>query len=247
MSVRSALRLKVVLPVTIFHNREKQVAHTLDASSNSARLAGLCLPIEPGDIIEIQRNASRAKFKVFWVGAPGSLLAGQAGVRALPGSKTIWTPDFPQDEPDVNCDPQHLRSGLPLVRSVHPAATPNEEVPARQEFKGGASIRATGYSHAIYAQIADVSEYGAQLKTPFVLPPNTELFVLFNLNGVVVEVPGLVRASDAMAGMEVGFQKMSAVTQDKLRMALRAGEEAVLNVAPAAVAQESSDRMRLAI
>ena len=246
MSVRTALRLKVVLPVTIFHDREKQVAHTLDAASNSARLAGLCLPIEPGDTIEIQRNASRAKFKVYWVGAPGSLLAGQAGVRALPGSKTIWTPDFPQDAPDLNCDPQHLRSGLPLVRSLHPA-TPKEDVPTRQEFKGGASIRATGYSHAIYAQISDVSQYGAQLKTPFVLPPNTELFVLFNLNGVVVEVPGFVRTSDALAGMEVGFQKMSAVTQDKLRMALGSVEQPSLDVASAPVAQEQPDHMPLAI
>ena len=219
MSVRSALRRKVVLPVTVFHNRDKQLAHTLDATSNSARLASLQLPLEPGDIIEIQRNTSRAKFQVFWVGAPDSLLSGQAGVRALPGSKTIWTPDFPHDEPDVRCEPQELRSGLPLVRTAHPNAV--ERPATRQEFKGGASIRATGYSHAIYAQIADISEIGALLMTPFVLPTSTELYVLLNLQGFVVEVPGVVQASDPQSGMQIGFEKMSQFAQDKLTMALR--------------------------
>jgi hypothetical protein len=222
MPARQALRLKVVLPVTVFRNRDKQLMHTLDATSNSARLASLQLPLEPGEVIEIQRNASRAKFQVFWVGAPGSLLTGQAGVRALPGSKTIWAPDFPADEPDLNCEPQHLRSGLPLVRTVHQQPT---HPPARHEFRGGASVRATGYSHAIYAQILAVSDVGAHLKTPFVLPSNTELYVLLNLEGFVVEVPAMVRSSDPLIGMQIGFQKMSAITQEKLAMALRHAEQ----------------------
>jgi PilZ domain len=218
MSARTALRLKVVLPVTVCRNGEKQQAHTLDATSNSARLASLYLPLEPGDIIEIQRNASRAKFQVFWVGAEGSLLAGQAGVRALAGSKSIWTADFPHDETDLRCDPQQLRSGLPLVRTVEEIGI---ERPARQEFQGGASIRADGYTHAIYAQIADISELGAQLKTPFVLPANTALYVLLNLRGFVVEVPAVVRASDPRSGITIAFQKMSPLAQEKLAMALR--------------------------
>jgi hypothetical protein len=219
MSVRSALRRRVVLPVTVFHNPDKQLAHTLDATSNSARLAGLQLPLEPGAVIEIQRNASRAKFQVFWVGAPNTLLSGQAGVRSLPGSKTIWTADFPHDEPDLRCETQLLRSGLPLVLTTH--TSPVERPAVQQEFKGGASIRATGYSHAIYAQIVEISQIGALLMTPFVLPVSTELYVLLNLQGFVVEVPGVVRASDAKSGMQIGFLKMSQLAQEKLAMALR--------------------------
>lgn len=218
MSVRRALRVKVVLPVTVFRNREKQLAHTLDATSNSAKLGSLHLQLDPGEVVEIQRNASRAKFQVHWVGAPGSLLTGQAGVRALEGSKTIWTPDFPRDEPDLNCDPQHLRSNLPLVRSIHQRQT---QPHARHEFRGGASVRATGYSHAIYAQILDVCENGAHLKTPFVLPASTELYVLLNIEGFVVEVPGIVRASDPHQGLQIDFQKMSTTTKEKLALGLR--------------------------
>src|SRR5215467_8705383 len=43
MSSRETLRRKSVLPVTVVRGRgaEKQVAHTLDVTGNSARLAGL--------------------------------------------------------------------------------------------------------------------------------------------------------------------------------------------------------------
>jgi hypothetical protein len=248
MSPRSNLRIKVVLPVTVFRDggKQKQVALTLDATSNSARLASLQLPIEPGEIIEIQRNTVRAKFKVFWVGAPGSLLTGQAGVRALDGSRSIWGFDFPQDEPDVRCDPRELRSGLPMVRALMHSTAQTPVQP--QEIKGGASIRANGYSHAIYAQILDIAESGVQLKAPTLLPPSTEVYVLLNLAGFVVEVPGVVGACDPQAGMQISFSKMSACTQEKLFMAIRSLQqpELIVDSSPAS-SPPLGEGIRLAI
>jgi hypothetical protein len=219
MSARRALRTKAVLPVTIFRNQgaQRQVAHTLDATENSARLGAIHIPIEPGEIIEIQRGASRGKFQVFWVGAPGGLLAGQAGVRLIDGGKSIWGPDFPKNQPDIRCEPQNLRSGLPLVNTLHPGSPAQA---GEEKFKGGASVRAGGY-HVIYGHIAEICETGVYLQTPSVLPVNTEAYVLLNLEGFVVEVPGSVRASDLQGGMQIDFQKMSPVTREKLFMAIR--------------------------
>ena len=233
MSARRVLRTKAVLPVTVFrnHGTQRQVAHTLDATENSARLGAIHIPIEPGEIIEIQRGVARAKFQVFWVGAPGGLLSGQAGVRLVPGAKSIWGADFPKDEPDIRCEPQHLRSGLPLVKTLH-ASSPAHPVQAiQQKFKGGASVRAPGYSHAIYGHIAEICETGVYLQTPTVLPVSTEAYVLLNFEGFVVEVPGSVRASNLPAGMQIDFQKMSPATQKKLAMALRTLQEPELAMA----------------
>lgn len=226
MSARRALRTRAVLPVTVFRNygAHRQIAHTLDATENSARLGGIQMPIEPGEIIELQRGASRGKFQVFWVGAPGGLLAGQAGIRLLTG-KSIWGPDFPKDEPDTHCEPQILRSGLPLVKTLHRISPAQPVQTIQQKFKGGASVRAAGYSHAIYGHIAEICETGVYLQTPAVLPVSTEAYVLLNLQGFVVEVPGCVRASDLTAGMQIDFQKMSPGTRDKLFMALRSLQE----------------------
>ena len=223
MSARRALRTRAVLPVTVFRNygAHRQVAHTLDATENSARLGAIHIPIEPGEIIEIQRGTSRAKFQVFWVGAPGGLLAGQAGVRLLTGNKSIWGTDFPKDRPDIHCQPHNLRSGLPLVSTLHPAS-PAQAI--EQKFKGGASVRAGGY-HVIYGHIAEICETGVYLQTPSVLPVNTEAHVLLNFQGFVVEVPGYVRASDLQGGMQIDFQKMSPAAREKLFMALRSLEQ----------------------
>lgn len=228
MSARRALRTKAVLPVTVFRNygAQRQVAHTLDATENSARLGAIHIPIEPGEIIEIQRGPSRAKFQVFWVGAPGGLLAGQAGVRLITGSKGIWGPDFPKDRPDLHCQPQNLRSGLPLVSTLHPAL-PSQ--PVEEKFKGGASVRAGGY-HVIYGHIAEICQTGVYLQTPSVLPVNTEAYVLLNLKGFVVEVSGSVRASDLQGGMQIDFQKVSPAAREKLFMALRSLEDQELDL-----------------
>jgi len=228
MLSRSSARTKAVLPVTVFRNcgSQKQLAHTLDATTNSARLGAIHIPIEPGEIIELQRGPSRAKFQVFWVGAPGGLLSAQAGVRLLPGGKSIWGADFPKDEPDIYCQPQVLRSGLPLVKALHTSSAPGTHAP--RKFKGGASVRANGYSHAVYAQVEEICETGAHLITPAVLPPSTEAYVLLNLEGFVVEVPGVVSASDPQVGMHISFQKMSPSTREKLSVAIQALEEPVL-------------------
>jgi hypothetical protein len=228
MSARRALRTTAVLPVTVFRNdgAQRQVAHTLDVTENSARLGAIHIPIEPGEIIEIQRGASRAKFQVFWVGALGGLLAGQAGVRLITGGKSIWGPDFPKDRPDIHCEQQNFRSGLPLVNTLHPGLPAQ---PVEEKFKGCASVRAGGY-HVIYGHIAEICETGVYLQTPSVLPVNTEAYVLLNLQGFVVEVPGSVRASDLQGGMQIDFQKISAAASEKLFMALRSLEEPQLDL-----------------
>jgi len=241
MLSRSSARTKAVLPVTVFRNygAQKQLAHTLDATTNSARLGAIHIPIEPGEIIEIQRGPSRAKFQVFWVGAPGGLLSAQAGVRLLAGCKSIWGADFPKDEPDVYCHPQVLRSGLPLVKTLDTSSAPG--APVHRKFKGGASVRANGYNHVVYAQVDEICETGAHLITPAVLPPSTEAFVLLNLEGFVVEVPGLVRASDPQVGMHISFQKMSPSTREKLSMAIQALEQP-LPVGPAQTSSSPVER-----
>ena len=69
------------------------------------------------------------------------------------------------------------------------------------------------------------------LQTPSVLPVHTEAYVLLNLEGFVVEVPGSVRASDLQGGMQIDFHKMSPAAREKLFMALRSLEQPELDLA----------------
>ena len=220
MSTRSAQRMKIVLPVTIIRDGfgEKQAAHTLDITSDSARLSGLHLPIEPGELIDLQRGAMRGKFYVFWVGAPNTMLAGQAGIRSL-APKCIWGVDLPNDRPDPALDMKQVRTGLPLVRTAH--ASSDLPWQTRRACQGGAVVRVAGVNFPLYAQISDLSLSGVYLETPISLSPNTQVDVRMNVEGVILEMPGVVKSCDPSIGMDIGFQKSTPDKHNKLLLALQ--------------------------
>ena len=118
MALRSTFRRRLVLPVTIVrHERESLLAHTLDLTATSARLGGLVSPLEAGEIIEIERNGAKARFQVFWMGAPGSHMEGQAGVRIQDPRKSIWGPELARDQADIAVDTARLRRSRPPGRA----------------------------------------------------------------------------------------------------------------------------------
>jgi PilZ domain len=222
MSTRRALRRKAVLPVNIIrgNGEQKQIAHTLDVTENSARLGGLYIPIEPGEMIEIQRGLRRAKFQIFWVGKPATALSGQAGASRVTPGKSFWGPDFPSDEVDFALDAEQRRSDLSLIR------LPGERVMDRRRHPrvdccGTASVVAPGCNYPVYTEVSDISEDGAYLRTTATFPVNTELHVKLDIAGIHLEIPAVVRTSDALVGMGIAFQKTTPCDRDALCLATR--------------------------
>lgn len=64
-------------------------AHTVDISSMGARLEGLTHAVLPGAVLGVQHGAAAARFRVLWVGEPGSARAGQVGVRCVEVGKNV--------------------------------------------------------------------------------------------------------------------------------------------------------------
>jgi len=155
---------------------------------------------------------------VFWVGAPNTMLAGQAGIRGIV-PKSIWGVELPADCPDQTVNTQDVRTGLPLVRAAH--ANTDRRWQTRHACQGGAVIRAEGLHHPLYAQVSDISAGGVYLETPSTLPPNTLLHVRMNIEGVTMEMPAKVKTTDVNLGMGVSFEKPSRENSDKLNMALQ--------------------------
>lgn len=215
-STRSTLRRKVVLPVTVIrHNgQEKQLAHTLDLTEVSARLGGLCSLLEPGETIELQRGAVKARFQVFWMGAPGSAMEGQAGVRSVEPNKNVWGIHLPADEPDTSADYALRRQMPPTSTNARPSG--DRRWHTRFECSGGASVRAQGSGFPVHGQVKDIARGGVYVETTTPLTLNTEVYVKMNVEGVPVESPGVVRTSYPMVGMGISFQNTSAENQERL-------------------------------
>jgi hypothetical protein len=214
---RSSLRRKIVLPVTVFRNNggEKQLAHTLDLTEVSARLGGLASLLEPGEVIEIQRGAVRAKFQVFWMGALGSAMEGQAGVRSIDPNKNIWGINLPADETDAA--PQAAVQRRPSAEALVDGRPATEKRwHTRFECQGSASVRAEGSAFPIHGQIKDIALGGVYVETITTLTVNTEVHVKINVDGASLESAGVVRTSYPLVGMGISFQNITLENQERI-------------------------------
>ncbi len=164
MSSRKTLRRKVVLAVTVIRHggQEKQLAHTLDVTENSARLGGLSMNLQPGETIEIQWGGTRARFQVFWMGAPGSSMAGQAGVRSL-DQKTIWGVNLPPEEVDTSVDAGRLRRPVAPVRTA-PQLPGEKRWHTRYECRGSVAIRMPNSSYEVRGEARDICQGGVYVE-----------------------------------------------------------------------------------
>ena len=72
-----------------------QTARTKDISPKGARIEGLTCLHSAGQVIEVQRWWKRARFRVVWVGEPGTQMVDQAGILCLEPDKNIWGVRFP--------------------------------------------------------------------------------------------------------------------------------------------------------
>jgi hypothetical protein len=207
----------MVLPVTVLrHNgQEKQLAHTLDLTEVSARLGGLCSLLEPGEIIEIQRGAVKAKFQVFWMGALGSAMEGQAGVRSVEPNKNIWAISLPVDETDTALHASAMRRNSSETRVEGRSAT-EKRWHTRFECTGGASVRAEGSGFPVHGQVKDIAQGGVYVETITPLTVNTEVYVKMNVEGIPIESAGVVRTSYPMVGMGISFQNILPENQERV-------------------------------
>jgi hypothetical protein len=94
---RNEKRLHLAVPVKVFpdvSSIESQNCCTYEISTNGARLVAPPGIKTPGQVIWLQRQNRRARYKVMWIGEPGTSLQGQVGVETLEPSNVIWEPEI---------------------------------------------------------------------------------------------------------------------------------------------------------
>jgi hypothetical protein len=94
MAYRRTERTRLRLPTTVYgvgRNGMQFVeqARTLDISPSGARLTGLSHAVEPGTVLGLQHGNASGRFRVVWVGEPGSNREGQIGVACVEVGQTV--------------------------------------------------------------------------------------------------------------------------------------------------------------
>lgn len=90
---RQEQRLHIAVPVKIFpdvRSVESYTCCTYEVSLVGARLASLPAVTTVGQVIWMQRQNRRARYKVIWIGQEGTSQAGQIGVESMEPGNVIW-------------------------------------------------------------------------------------------------------------------------------------------------------------
>jgi hypothetical protein len=99
---RKRNRVKMVLAVRVVGKDASgavfdELTHTLDIASHGVRLGGMeRVPVKAGDIVEIRRLHRKARFRVAWVGQPGSSRTGHVGLKSIDASESFWGIEVPE-------------------------------------------------------------------------------------------------------------------------------------------------------
>jgi hypothetical protein len=203
---RNSVRRKIALPVTITRsNGDQQLAQTLDVSESSARLGGLSMLLEPGEIVTVQHRELRARFQVFWMGSPQTSMEGQAGLRGLEPHNPIWGLDSPADQTESAQNPDG------------PATLPGDKRGySRLECSGAAAVLSIGARFPMQGLIKDVSQGGIYVEITQPLAVGSKVSLKMSIEGMPLEATGVVRTSYPMVGMGISFQDMSQKDMENL-------------------------------
>lgn len=222
MGRRGKQRIKMVLPVKLWGQDAKgkpffQLAHTLDINRGGARLGGLQSLVNFDDTIEVQYRHKKARFRVAWVGRPGTPKANQIGIQYLEPEKDIWALELPEDSV-----PDQFEAAVPVkgVKKSTQTLTPKEkELRLYQRFPcaGGVEIRTSEKAEVgTWTVLDDISLGGCYVNTPSPLAVDARPALLVRVGSIEIRTWAAVTACHPGVGMALEFTDMSGADQRRL-------------------------------
>lgn len=236
---RKEQRLRTILPVRVFGLDSAgkpftDLAHTLDISSQGARLGGLKHQLAIGDIIGMQRGMDKARFRVCWVGAPETQFQNQAGLHCMQPEKCIW----PEEVLGLKTHDDFIPPGIP-------PETPTLAIPSgsrgcdrrthpRFACNLGAEFEVEDSPVKLWARCTDLSNGGCYLETRSPLKAGASLKLRLSDESGLVEVNCVVSTCHPDFGMGLRFEDMTPQSRAALTQILNVISDGKLE--PATVA-----------
>jgi hypothetical protein len=216
MGKRITDRLKLVLPVRIwgmdttgkpFH----QMAHTLNVNKSGARLGGVRVIVGTDEIIGVQYKHKKARFKVVWLGKPGTKSQEQLGVTRIAGEPEIW----PVELPTLEIRDQY-EAPTPPPASIRKKEADKREL-KRYACSGGIEVRVRHSQRTgVWGSLTEISLGGCytQMTSPYAKDSAVDFVI--RVGTVEIKGHGIIRASVNGAGMGVDFVGLPDTDRERL-------------------------------
>jgi hypothetical protein len=209
-----------------------QPAKTVDISQHGARVNGIKCWDYPGETVGIRYGMEKARYRVVWVGLPGTPVDGQIGVVCVETGKYIWD----VSPPAAHASPGNLAAPIPSVPRM--MGTQIGLAPVIREYEdsrrkdhrfvvtGGAHIREVGKNVPQWTTMHDLSMGGCYVETTAPLPIHTRVDLTIQVGDIKIDSRGSVTVKHPLVGMGIKFMEMSPLNRDRLRHLVGSLEQA---------------------
>lgn len=200
---RRQKRVRIALPVRTWVSDEngKAILHTactLDVTPTGARLTGMRAQTEMGAILTVERGRSKARFRIIWVGEPGTPHEGHLGIDCLDAGRWNWDVQLPAGTGDDGS-----------FEPVRLGADERRKPPPRYSCKGTVELqREKGDADPVRGDLQDINQLGCFVR---VSPPpslHTHLRLMVMVGGMAVRAHGVVHRVDGALGAFVQFTEI---------------------------------------
>ena len=176
-----------------------QNANAGDISSEGAHIFGINHPLKAGDIIGVQLDDKKARFKVIWVVDRGLPRKVEVGVKVLPGQRAPWFDLATKEKHKIA--PGKNKRKFERHKILFPLVIGFED--ARRTH--------------LQTNATDIGGRGCYVETLLPLPLATPVSVTFWMDSETICTSGIVRASDPNVGMGIEFTTLDNHFQERLQ------------------------------
>jgi hypothetical protein len=179
-----------------------QNVNATNLSSEGALLSGISHPLKAGDVIGVQHEEKKARFKVVWVIDGGVARQIEAGVQILPGQQSPWRELTKDDKV-----------------AIAPAKNKRKYVRHKVLFPLEIGFEDSRRTH-MQTNATDIGGRGCYVESMLPLPLGTKVKITFWMDSEKIQTSGVVRASDGGVGMGIEFTQLDNHVQDRLQQHL---------------------------
>ena len=183
-----------------------QQAYARNISGHGAKLSGIEQQLKAGDIVGVQFQDKKGRFRVIWVIDAGHLRKTEIGVQLLEGQVVPWTGELKKAEEAPAAEKESSSSDKDKRRFER------HRVPYPLEIQ-----TTRGVATNMRTQATDMSGRGCYVETMLPMPVGTQLQIILRLGEERITVPAVIWTSDGGVGMGIEFTGLSTEVQDRLQ------------------------------
>lgn len=214
MSPRSEPRVPRAVSVRIFCVNPQggiinKTVQTVDISRLGVRVKGIESFDTVGEIVGISSEGRKSRYRIVWIGRPGTPHAGQIGLKCIDGEQPLWG-----DE--IIASAEHKPEQVVASAGRPTGAADTRRKDSRFSVTGGANVRVLGTQTDHWARLHDISSTGCYVWSTAPHPPTTEVEISLFVDDVQIQMTGIIAATDRGVGMGIKFTGMNKLNRDRL-------------------------------